>query len=364
MALFRNNICLKALVVAAGLSAGLPAAGLAAEAKPLELADTTATQIEELVRPALNAKDSKKAIQGIDTILAKIPRDSYDETVLNQMKASSCLDINDLHGALTALERSLEIADVHPNYVSEQQKHEILWVVAQINLQEASASKDPKQVAQLYARADGQIEQWIKNTKTFTPNHLQFIATLYYSEAQSDAEAPGGGQKVNVAMLEKALLWTDKGLRSAVQPPETFYQLKLAELFQLSRLSEAAELLELLVKKHPESQIFWQQLASVYLQLASTAVENHDDEASFNYNVRAILTIERAQKVGQMNNPKDNYNLVTIYFTIGQFSEACALLERDLKDGSIEPTRQNYELLANSYQQLHGELEASIAQPH
>ena len=38
-----------------------------------------------------------------------------------------------------------------------------------------------------------------------------------------------------------------------------------------------------------------------------------------------------------------------------QFAEACALLERGLKDATIERTQANFELLANSYQQLHQE---------
>ena len=57
MASFRTHFPLKALLVAAGLSTGLPLACLAAEDQPLELQDTTTTQVEELVRPGINEKD-------------------------------------------------------------------------------------------------------------------------------------------------------------------------------------------------------------------------------------------------------------------------------------------------------------------
>jgi tetratricopeptide (TPR) repeat protein len=158
--------------------------------------------------------------------------------------------------------------------------------------------------------------------------------------------------------MEKALYWTDRDLHSTIRPRDSVYQLKLAELYQLGRYNETAELLELLVKMKPENKSYWQQLASSYQQLASTATDKHDDKAAYSYNIRIILAIERAQKLGIMNSPKDNYNLVGIYFNIGEFSEACRLLEQGLKEGSIERTRPNYELLANSYQQLHREYKA------
>jgi tetratricopeptide (TPR) repeat protein len=158
-------------------------------------------------------------------------------------------------------------------------------------------------------------------------------------------------------MMEKALYWTNRGLSASARPRDTFYQLKLAELYQLNRIDETADYLELLVKMKPENKSYWQQLAATYLQLAAAA-EKKDDKAFNTYNIRAILAIERAQKLGIMTTPKDNYNLVGIYFNIGQFAEACRLLEQGLKDDSIERTQANYELLANSYQQLHREPKA------
>jgi tetratricopeptide (TPR) repeat protein len=74
--------------------------------------------------------------------------------------------------------------------------------------------------------------------------------------------------------------------------------------------------------------------------------------------VRVILTIERAQRLGFMTTPKENYNLVGLYFTLSQFDRACELLETGLESGGIEPTRANWELLAGSYQQIHKDLKS------
>jgi tetratricopeptide (TPR) repeat protein len=64
------------------------------------------------------------------------------------------------------------------------------------------------------------------------------------------------------------------------------------------------------------------------------------------------MTIERAQSNGHMNAPKDHYNLIGIYFNIGQYEKAAELLEDGLKSGKIDSDIKNWELLAFSYQQL------------
>ncbi|HUJ43637.1 MAG TPA: hypothetical protein VLW52_08520 [Opitutaceae bacterium] len=371
MAVICTNFSLKALL-AVGLGIGISAACCGEEAKAPELADTTQTLVEENVRVAINNKDWDAAIRGIDSILPKVPRDSYDESYLDLMKAQFCFqkEKTDYHGALVAIERVLAICEKHPNFLQGNQKQEILWNATQINFQEGAANKDLKQQAVQYARADQELNEWLRDAKTFTPEQLYFISVLYFSRGQPE-EGAGTNQKVDRPMMEKALYWTDRGLRASARPRDTFYQLRLAELYQLERYEDTAECLELLVKMKPDNKSYWQQLASTYLQLASAATEKHDDRASFSYNLRTILTIERAQKLGIMNTPKDNYNLVGIYFNIGEFADACALLERGLKDASIERTQANFELLANSYQQLHQEsksvatlMEAAKVFPH
>lgn len=358
MASFRTNSCFK-ILLGVGLSVGFSAACLGQQEKPPEVTDTTQTLIEENVREAINTKEWDKAIKAIDTILPKVARDSYDESYLNLMKAQFCFqkEKTDYRTAVTAIERSLEIAEKHPNYLQGTQRQEILWNATQINFQEGASTKDLKQQAVLFAKADKELSQWLQTAKNPTPEQYYFIAVLYFSRGQP-AEGAGTDQKVDRALMEKALYWTDRGLRSSPRPRDTFYQLKQAELYQLERYAEAAECLELLVKMKPENKSYWQQLAVIYLQLAATATEKKNERESFTYNIRTILTIERAQKLGIMDTPKDNYNLVGIYFNIGQYAEACALLERGLKEGSIERTKANFELLANSYQQLHEETKA------
>jgi predicted Zn-dependent protease len=358
MALFRTNLSLTTLLLAAGLSASLSAVGRAEEPTPPQISDDIADLINNDLRPASDAKEWDKALGIIEKGLSKAAADSYDAAVLYQIKAQTLFQKSSTSSsdALVALERCLAIDDQH-HYFAEKSHLETLYLVAQLNYQEGAATKDPKRRAACYAKSDQALERWIKDNKDFTPENCYFIAVLYLSRGQPE-ETPGVELKADTALMEKALYWTDRCLHLATRPRDSVYQLKLTELSQLGRFSETAELLELLVTMKPENKSFWQQLASCYLQLATTATEKHDDRAAYSYNIRTILTIERAQKLGIMNSQKDNYNLVGIYFNIGQFSEACRLLEQGLRDGSIERTRPNYELLANSYQQLHREYKA------
>ncbi len=59
-----------------------------------------------------------------------------------------------------------------------------------------------------------------------------------------------------------------------------------------------------------------------------------------------------------MNTPKDNFNLVGIYFNMQQYDQAIGLLEKGLRDGSIDNEQRNWELLAASLQQVRRELRA------
>jgi tetratricopeptide (TPR) repeat protein len=66
-----------------------------------------------------------------------------------------------------------------------------------------------------------------------------------------------------------------------------------------------------------------------------------------------ILTIERAQKLGLMKTPADNFHLVGFYSSINQFSKACELLDNGLKEETIESTPENWSILGGWYQLIH-----------
>jgi hypothetical protein len=357
MALFRKPIFLTALL-AAGLVTVAPGR-LRADNEPPQLTQDTQDIINEEVRPESEAKQWDKVLVSLDKILAKVPADSYDAALMAKLQFQAYLNLPkpDFPNALAALERAVAIGDRH-NYFSAKESQENLLYIAKLAYQEGATSKDPKVQAAMYAKTLTAMERWLQNAdqRTLTQDDIQFVASVYFTLGQGIEV--NGEQKTDVPMMEKAMKWIDRGLRSAATPRDVFYQLKISGLFQLNRLQDGYEYLELRLHDKPDNKGYWQQLAFTYMQLANQATEKHDDQSAFTYNVRAILTLERAQKLGFLNSQKDNYNLVTLYFTIGQYYRACELLDAGLKDGGIESTRQNWELLAYSYQQQHQDLRA------
>jgi tetratricopeptide (TPR) repeat protein len=361
MALFRTKPLLQAVLLAAALSTGVSIVQAAPPEAP-QLADDTADVINKSLRPANDAKEWDKALGIVAGVLAKVPPDSYDATIMYQIKSQVAYQKSDYDAALEALERCVAIND-QKHYFEAKIAQELLYQVSQFNYQIGATAKDLKLQAAYFLKADNALQKWLVNAdpKSFTQDTYLYVATLYFSRGQS--EPSGADQKAlhdkeSRALLEKALLWIDRGLRSTIRPRDNFYQLKLAALYQLDRYSDMVELLELGVKQKPDRKDYWQQLASTYLQLATAAEEKKDPKATFAYNVRVIVTIERAQRLGFMNSPKENYNLVGLYFTLSQFDRACELLEKGLESGGIESTRANWELLAGSYQQVHKDLNA------
>jgi tetratricopeptide (TPR) repeat protein len=104
-----------------------------------------------------------------------------------------------------------------------------------------------------------------------------------------------------------------------------------------------------MLRSNPQSEQSWQQLVAIYMNLAGAA---GNEAGAHTHNLRAIVTIERAQELGFLKSPSENYTLVALYFTIQQYGRAAALLEKGLKDGSLQNDKRNWELLSNAYQQM------------
>ncbi|WP_438482045.1 tetratricopeptide repeat protein [Oleiharenicola lentus] len=303
-----------------------------AKARDYSPSETTGEAITKY-KTAVDAKNYDSALAILDAQLAKVAADSYDAALLYQIKTQTFLQKGDFAKAIEPLEKGLQLSDTKtPSYYEEKLTRDLVYFQAQLYLQEAVQSKDPKVIASLYEKSDNTMARWLKLTPATTSDAQLLYSQLLYSRAVQNPEKP------DLAILKRALEQVEIGLRLSTRPKDTFYVLKLVSLQQLDRNAEAVEVLELLVKQKPDSGTYWQQLAAIYLGADKP--------------IRAALSIERAQSHGHMSTPKDHYNLVGIYFNIGQFEKAAELLTAGLKNGSIEPDIKNWELLALCYQQM------------
>jgi tetratricopeptide (TPR) repeat protein len=292
-------------------------------------------------RAALEAKPPNfdGAIAILDAQITRAVAGSYDLALLYQFKAQTLLQKGDFTNSIDPIERGLSLSDSKtPTYFDDRVTHDIVYFLAQLYVQEAMQSKNPTVVIADYDKAEKYMVRWARTTKKPTVENQLFYAQLLYSRAVQNADHP------DLDMIKRALEEVEKGLLLSSRPKEQLYMFKFACLQQLNRNAEAAEILELLITLKPDSDTFWQQLAALYV--------------STEQNTRAILAFERAQTKGHLNKPKDNYNLIGLYFNIGQFEKSAELLEIALKTGGIEKDIKNWELLALSYQQLERPLKA------
>jgi len=307
---------------------------LAAQQPVRDYALTDATnEVLPKFKTTVEAKNYDAALAILEAQLAKVPTDSYDAATLYQIKVQTLFQKGDFSKAIEPMERALEISNAHsPTYFEDRITRDLQNYLTQLYVQEAVASKNPATAGKLFEKADGSMQKWLKLNPGSTPDAQMLYAQLLYSWAVQNSEKP------DLKLLQRALDQTEIGLHLAIHPKDTFYLIKLAALQQLGRTAETAEMFELLIKQKPESPTYYQQLAATYL---GTGQE-----------LRAALTIERAQAHGHMATAQYNFNLVGIYFNMGQFEKAADLLEAGLKTGTIENEQKNWELLALCYQQL------------
>lgn len=338
--------------VCVGALAFAPAIVRAATEEPHELEESTSTELDKL-RPLIDAKNWGAAIDLIRGIQAKVGPDSYDNAFVSNILAKLFLQKGDYTKVVEPWETVLRLQETH-HYLDDKDIQDILYFLAQIYGQEASNSKVPAVIQQNYSKAAELLKRWMANTKKPPTSNERQDAEIFYSSVLYNLAVANG--EVNKPMLKQAEEEIQKGLRMTPRPKEGFYQLLLAISQQENNYPRLAELLEILVKQFPQKKDYWSQLENIYLNLAQQEAKN--ETLAREYNIRAIYTIERAQQLGFLKTPKDNYTLVGIYFNIGQFGRATELLHAGLRDGSIESEQKNWELLAYSYQQVDKPYEA------
>lgn len=320
-----------------------------AQQQPPQLTDRVSEELGKL-QPLFASESWDQALAVINGALPGTPSGSYDEAVLSQMKAQILLQKGDFKNAIPPLERTVQLGE-EKGYFEQRAILEYTYYLAQLYYQEGSTIKDLAVQRPLIQKAIDYIELYLSKAPNPTQDARLFAASVMFAMGQMDPE------NINMPLVEKAYKESQRGLRVAINPNDRFYVLSLAALQLMSRMRESAELLEILVTKEPKNATYWQQLAATYLNLSGDG-DIADTQQAYEYSVRSILTIQRAQEQGVMNTPRDNFSLVGIYFNIQQYDRAIDLLEKGLRSGGIENTQRNWELLASSYQQLKREFKA------
>lgn len=324
----------------------------AAEHETHDFEQSTSEQLEKL-QPLLNAKNWDGALDVLKTALSKVGPDTYDAAFINNIIAKLYLQKNEYGKVIPPWEDVLRLQDAH-HYLDDKDIQDIVYFMAQIFYQEATTTKVPGLAEKDFNKATAYLERWMANTKKPPSDSSRQEAEIFYSSLLYN-RAVINPAKIDFPLLHKAEAEIQKGLRMSPHPKEAFYQMLLAISQQENNYQRLSRLLEMLVVQYPQKKDYWSELENVYLNLAA---QEKNEQKSREYSIRAILAIERAQHLGFLKTPKDNYTLVGIYFNIGQFGRATELLHAGLRDGSIDSELKNWQLLAYSYQQVDKPYEA------
>ncbi len=324
----------------------LPVAVKAQDDERHQLEEKTSTELEKL-KPLIDAKNWDGAINLLKALESKVGPESFDMAIITDVEAKIYLQKGDYAKVIPPWETALRLTDKF-KYLSENSVQELIYYLAQIYYQEASTSKVRAAQKEGFAKATSYLERWIANSKKPPGDQSRqeaavFYANLLYNQAVIDPD------KIDMNLLHKSEVEVEKGLRMTPRPKENLYLILLAISQQQGNYNRLADLLEFLVKQTPTKKDYWGQLEGVYLNLAA---QEKDERKAREYNIRAILAIERAQSLGFLKTPKDNFTLYGIYFNIGQFGRGTEILHAGLRDGSIENEIKNWEMLAYSYQQV------------
>jgi tetratricopeptide (TPR) repeat protein len=343
------------LLFAAAAFTALPAAAFAADdnpdQNPAELSEDVSDAFGKL-KPLIDARDWDGALALLTDLQAKEGADSYDRVVTLDTAAKIYFQGKD--DPKRAAERWAElmgILDRYPKFMSHKDTLEHLQYLAQCYYMVGADAKlkDAEAKREYMDKSMGYMKRWLDLTPKARSNDILFYTTLLYYKAIANPE------KIDKVVLKQAQDEAELGLLSRTHPEEQFYQLLIVMYQQLGEYQQAADMLEFVVTKKPSKEYFL-ELMAIYNNLASSAEK--DEKTQRGYYARAINVIERAQKLGYLNTPKDNYNLVSMYNQVGQYGKAIELLHDGLKNGTIESTEKNWAILAYFYEQLDRDFDA------
>jgi tetratricopeptide (TPR) repeat protein len=286
---------------------------------PRQLTDETQA-IFNKVWPLIEAKNWEQAIPLMTEALAKAKPDSYDTAVGSVILVQIYLQRNtpggsDFAAAIPLLENVIRLG-----YHDEPRILDFTFMTAQLY----SSGNN-------YEKAQEFAVRWLERAKKWKPEVVVFTSSIMLQRAQ------GKDGKDDKELVGKVIQIMRKAMLTFPNPSEQIYQIQ-AIAYQLNNeFEKAAEIFEILVARYPKNRQYWAQLYALYVNSSQ--------------NLRAVLTLERAQELGVLTEPKDYLSKVGLYYNMQRYDRVCTIIEQGLKDGTIESVANNYELLAAAYQQ-------------
>jgi hypothetical protein len=279
----------------------------AASSPPKTLSAPVSAELAQL-RTLTDTRAYPAALGLIERLLPHVANPSFDLAVLSQVKGQILLAEARYEPALAPLQLAVELGERH-RFFDERTLLDTLFLVGQLHAQLATAASSPDIRQRCLNAALDCARRWQARSPVPSAEVQLFVASILYQYALLDPVKPDFGQ------LQLARLAAAECLVLENTPREASYVLLLATQQQLGQREAAADTLELLVKAHPATALYWQQLLGAYLTLAADAP---DPATVSRYQLRALLTLERAHALGQLTAVHDHATLHALRSALGQ----------------------------------------------
>jgi len=270
----------------------------------------------DAIHTAVGEERYDEAYEALHDLLDRARRDAYLQAVINQALARLEWERGRLEAALGFFEAALEL-DALPDSVH----YALLY-----------------QVAQLYytsGRLDEALERLDGWFCSQPPERLKSSAwVLKASILSRQGEFDGALEAIDAAI----------GLEES--PPEPWYQLKLAALYELQQYERAVETLETMLIRWPERKHYWVQLSQARYALG-------EDE-------RALAAAALAYRSGLLDESPDILFLAGLYSKLQLPYKAATVLEQGIRDRILAPDRAHWVQVAESWRAA-GELDRALA---
>ncbi len=149
------------------------------------------------------------------------------------------------------------------------------------------------------------------------------------------ARALAGTAYAQLGRYPEAVEQLSKAIKQSARPEENWHRQLLAVHYQSGQYTAAARLLKQIILLFPDQKGYWLQLSGVYAETGSWT--------------QSMSVLELAYLQGLLTEERDLLNLAQHYLYAGLAHKAAELLEQSLRDSTLTPTLNNWNLLVDAW---------------
>jgi tetratricopeptide (TPR) repeat protein len=231
---------------------------------------------------------------------------SADRTQLWNFYGYVYISMDDYPRAIQSYEQILKIEDADPRFQTS-----IMYNLAQLYM-----------ATEQYQKTISMLDRWFKVSDGPSPQaYLLYGQAYYLLDNFRKARQP----------VEQAI---DLAKERGEEIQESWYQLIRHIYYELGEKEKALDIVQILVKNWPK-KIYWLQLSSMYGELNREKLQ--------------LSAMEAAYRNGYLTQTKELENLAQLYLYHGVPYKAAKVVQQGLKDGTVEKTEDNWELLSRGW---------------